>query len=179
MKPGKMLTLLDEMLRELPDLVGKDGPDWNSLKINYDQPLVHRLWLPWRKDYRINLHRLFPCHPDHALWHPHSWPSAVYVLSGNYTMRQGQAMTRNIRPKPTTTIRMSKGSSYEMTDQLSWHSVAPMKESFTVMLTGPLYENKWTEEDMKRLNLPKLKHNLGGLNKDERRLIRDMVYLLL
>lgn len=171
-----MLELLDELIEELPEMVGRGGPDWNNLKIDYDTPLVHRLWLPWRDEYRINLHKLFPCEPDQALWHPHSWPSAVMVLHGEYVMRQGEAKGRCDRPKVSTTVRMTKGSAYEMTNRLSWHSVAPTRETYTVMLTGPLYEDKWTEQDMQVLGLPKLKHDLGGLSKEEQTNMLDMIY---
>ena len=53
---------------------------------------------PWR-DCRIYLHRIYPCAPGEALFHPHLWPSAMRILSGEYEMAVGYGAGRVPRPR--------------------------------------------------------------------------------
>ena len=183
-----MLDLLNEALEELPDLIGRDGPEWNSLNIDYHCPIVKRIWINWREDYRINVHMIMPCSPEEALWHPHSWPSAMLVLGGKYEMGIGQEIikdkpwtSRIRRPSPVAKILMVPGSTYEMEDQGGWHYVAPIgpEPVFTVMLTGQPFERRLTEPERKLLKLPKPEFRLTSLSDREIEDIQTIGYLLL
>lgn len=180
-----MLSLLKEALEELPDLIGADGPEWNSLDINYHHPFVQRVWLPWREDYRINVHRIMPCSPEDALWHPHSWPSAMLVLDGEYEMGIGDEHTFGEEslwrrsPKIVAKVVLTTGSFYEMVKQSGWHYVAPRVPTYTVMLTGLPFEERLTEEDRKFLKLPKPEFRLTSLDDETVADIQTATYLLL
>jgi len=129
-----MLHLLKEALKELPDLLGRDGPSWNSLYIDYHKPFVSRVWIPWR-DNRINLHKIEPCLGSEALYHPHPWPSAMIVLDGAYMMNVGHGQGLE-KPPVAATMLMTRGSCYEMTDVDAWHSVQPLETTYSIMITG-------------------------------------------
>jgi len=144
-----LIQLMSMMARELPGLLAdavpgdhaflqrdaRAGDDHSAsacIRANLDpaQMNVERLWLQLG-ECRVNLHRIHNC--STALRHPHPWPSAVYVLTGEYRMGLGRVGS----DEPVATVLMRKGSAYEMLDPLGWHYVQPLgKPSFSIMLTG-------------------------------------------
>src|SRR5262245_32103375 len=82
-----MLDVLEAFEKELPRLLADEGA-WQSLYVDSHPPVVERLWRPWRAG-RAYLHRIHPCGPGEALFHPHPWPSAMRVLEGEYEMAIG------------------------------------------------------------------------------------------
>src|SRR5262249_46599352 len=82
-----MLEILAAVEKDLPRML-LDEAAWAGLFIDYPPPTVERLWRPWR-DYRVSLHRIFPCATGEALFHPHPWPSAMRILAGEYEMAVG------------------------------------------------------------------------------------------
>lgn len=130
-----MLALLDEALVEIPALLASPT-DWRGLRITYHPPRVDRAWRPWR-DYRLSIHRIYPCAPDEALLHPHPWPSAMRVLAGRYAMRIGYGAGTTAPPIAATVIAVA-GTTYAMIDPDAWHDVRPLDAPvLTVMLSGP------------------------------------------
>jgi len=130
-----MLALLSEAEAALPALL-EDASSWRSLRIDYHPPLVERLYRPWRDGLRLNLHRIHPCAPGAALFHPHPWPSAVKVLSGRYHMRIGYG-SGTTEPPVAAEATLTAGASYTMTDPDAWHDVRPLGgPSLSVMVTG-------------------------------------------
>ncbi|MFT5679577.1 MAG: hypothetical protein ACI8RZ_000481 [Myxococcota bacterium] len=128
-----MLELLADVESELPALLADGG--WRSLDIDYHPPRVERLYRPWR-DLRLNLHRIWPCEVNDALFHPHPWPSAMKVLSGTYRMAVGYG-AGTTTPPVMATILLRAGSCYEMSDPDAWHDVRPLGgPSLSIMLTG-------------------------------------------
>ena len=81
-----MFKRLREVEQELPDLLEKEI--WNGLYIDYHPPIVERVWTQVGEN-RIYLHRIHPCSEGEALFHPHPWPSAMRILSGEYEMGIG------------------------------------------------------------------------------------------
>jgi hypothetical protein len=131
-----MISLLNEALLDLPDLLSKD--DWESKLVDYETPHVERLYRPWREQYRLSLHRIFPC--EQPLFHPHPWPSAVTIVSGQYEMAIGYG-TGPTPPPVAATVVLSTGASYEMKEPDGWHSVNPICEpSLSVMVTDKPFE---------------------------------------
>ena len=130
-----MLTALEEIEAALPDLLA-DEAGWQSLYIDYHPPFVERLYRPWGPDLRVNLHRIWPCSPQESLFHPHPWPSAVRILSGQYRMRVGYGS--GVESPPTaSTVLLVPGASYEMTHPDAWHAVQPVGgPSLSLMVTG-------------------------------------------
>ncbi len=109
---------------------------WQSMYINYHQPYVMRLWRPWGNDLRIYLHKIYPCTRDKALLHPHPWPSAMKVVSGQYEMGVGYG-AGNEAPKIASTLTLPAGATYEMTDPDAWHYVRPIGgPAYSLMITG-------------------------------------------
>lgn len=129
-----MLDILYTVERELPGLL-QDENTWKSLYVDYHPPTVERLWLPWG-DYRINLHRIYPCARGEALFHPHPWPSAMRVLSGEYEMAVGYGQAETA--PPIAALMIASGDfRYEMTDPDAWHYVRPLDQpTMSLMVTG-------------------------------------------
>jgi hypothetical protein len=129
-----MFEVLHEAESELPALL-RDDASWNSVFIDYHPPTVERLWLPWR-DSRICLHRIHPCAPGEALFHPHPWPSVMRILCGEYEMAVGYGKGES--PPPIAALMIAAGDfRYEMTDPDAWHYVRPLREAtMSLMITG-------------------------------------------
>lgn len=146
---GQMLEVLFKLIRyKILDLILDEKTPWQTLDVLYETPRVQRLWVQ-HGDYRINLHRIFPC--DTALIHPHPWPSAVALLTGSYEMGVGHINSQS----SLATIQLSAGSSYEMIDPEGWHYVKPKEICLSIMLTGkPWPTNKTISQPGKGLNGP-------------------------
>jgi hypothetical protein len=129
-----MLNLLEAAEKELPRLL-RDEAGWNSLYIDYHPPTVERLWRPWG-ECRLALHRIHPCERGRALFHPHPWPSAMRILSGEYEMAVGYG--KGEEPPPVAALMIAAGDfRYEMTDPDAWHYVRPLgRPAMTLMVTG-------------------------------------------
>jgi len=129
-----MLEVLARLEAEMPALLA-DDTRWNSLDINYHPPFVERLWMPWGA-YRVSLHRIHPCEPSDALFHPHPWPSAMRILDGKYEMAIGYG-TGAVTPPIAARIIAGTDVRYEMTDPDAWHYVRPLERpAMTIMVTG-------------------------------------------
>lgn len=163
-----MLELLALVRFALPELLIDSGA-WNGFYIDYHPPTVERLWRQWGQ-YRVYLHRIHPCKPEEALFHPHPWPSAVEIVSGKYEMTVGYGED-NTSPPVAAKIIFVEGSSYEMTDINAWHAVRPLDGSSTsLMIAGPRW-NRWSPsgetkpkelDDQKRADLiGHFRHRLG------------------
>jgi hypothetical protein len=129
-----MLDVLEQVERALPGLLA-DGKSWTGLFIDYHPPTVERLWRRWG-DYRISLHRIHPCAAGEALFHPHPWPSAMRILSGEYEMAVGHGKGEE-EPPIAARLIASGQFCYEMTDPDAWHYVRPIGgPSWSLMVTG-------------------------------------------
>ncbi len=129
-----MLDILHRVENQLPEMLQEEA-DWNSLFIDYHPPVVERLWRQWF-EFRIYLHRIHPCEPGEALFHPHPWPSAMHVLDGAYEMAIGYG-TGEKEPPIAARIILRAGAEYEMTDPHSWHYVRPLDHpSMSLMIAG-------------------------------------------
>lgn len=159
-RPGAMLerlALAEELLSD-PELTLLSRPDaWSTLDVDYEEPRVERLWLPFdpdrrllgEGDHRLYGHRIHPCRseagqaPRRALRHRHSWPSAVRVLSGSYRMDTGSDFDDETWASVGATVELHAGSRYEMTEPGAWHSVEPIGgPSLSLMVSGPPWEAK-------------------------------------
>jgi hypothetical protein len=143
-----MLDILYAVEKELPGLL-QDERGWNSLYVDYHPPIVERLWRGWH-EYRINLHRMHPCEPGEALFHPHPWPSAMRVLAGEYEMAVGYGAGEAAPPFAALLIA-SGDFRYEMTDPDAWHYVRPIgAPTMSLMVTGKPWE-RWSPRSEKPL----------------------------
>ncbi len=129
-----MLDILAAVEKELPRLLA-DEADWKSLLVDYHPPTVERLWRQW-DGCRVYLHRILPCEPGAALFHPHPWPSAMRILDGEYAMAVGYG--KGMEPLPVAALLIVRGDfRYTMTDPDAWHYVRPIgRPSQSVMVTG-------------------------------------------
>jgi hypothetical protein len=114
---------------------------WDSLIINKRQPHTTRVFRMLPDGSRLCLHKFDYINKDggeEAFMHPHPWPAAFQIVMGTYEMKVGA--TPNIlhsSPEHILTTRLSHGSSYEITNPNTWHSVTPItKTVHTVMLNG-------------------------------------------
>jgi hypothetical protein len=131
---GAMLELLDEVLAAVPALIDNPG-EWGSLVINRRKPFTYRASTTWR-GYRVCLHRFEACDEEEALLHPHPWPGAFAVVRGSYLMGVGFSADRLAKPSQVLRTVMGPGSRYEIVTPLTWHSVVPREECYTVMVNG-------------------------------------------
>lgn len=133
MEKGDLLNKLYEIEHRLPLLLTSPTL-WNTLDVDYEPPRVERLWHQFDDTYRVYLHRTHPC--EKGLFHPHPWPSAVHVLSGQYLMDVGWSEAAG-PPPVAATIKLCGDAEYEMLDPRGWHSVRPLAvPSLSVMITG-------------------------------------------
>jgi hypothetical protein len=135
-----MLEVLSRVEAALPALL-RDEAGWQTLDIDYHPPHVERVWRPW-SEYRVSLHRIHPCLPGEALFHPHPWPSAMRIVDGGYEMAVGYG-TGSTPPPVAARIVGAGDFRYEMTEPDAWHYVRPIdRPAMTIMVTG----NPWTRE---------------------------------
>lgn len=128
------LTVLKELEPEVPKLLVK--PDlWQSLLVDYEPPIVERLWTQLPGNVRLFLHRIHPC--EHAFYHPHPWPSAIKVVSGVYEMLVGCHDTFFTRDQGVAArLELPAGTYYEMNNSWGYHSVRPLGgSSLSLMVT--------------------------------------------
>jgi hypothetical protein len=144
---GEMLQALAKTEAALPSLLADPATPWNTLDVDYEPPRVERLWLQTGA-YRLYLHRIHPC--AHALFHPHPWPSAVLIVSGEYEMAVGHGhpdgdpfFPKAVPPADVLQV-LTRGARYEMNHPFGWHSVRPLnKPSLSVMVTGKPFEMQY------------------------------------
>lgn len=129
-----MLDLLDDVLKAIPDLM--DHPaEWGSLVINRRKPYTYRAFTTWR-GYRVCLHRFEACDEEEAVLHPHPWPGAFAIVQGSYLMGVGYSDDRLAQPRQVLRTILGPGSRYEIVGPLTWHSVVPREECYTLMVNG-------------------------------------------
>jgi len=136
MNDDQALEALDRALQRLPELV-EDQSRWESLVIDRKKPWTYRVSTFLDELWRVSLHRFATCDEDEASLHPHPWPGAFAILRGRYLMALGRSETRTERPKSVAKLLMNEGSRYAITEPLTWHSVSPLVECYTVMVNGP------------------------------------------
>ena len=105
MRPGELLEALDDFMitQNFYKFLADHKPgSWKTLDVNYEPPQVHRMWVQ-HGDYRVNLHRIFPC--KMPIYHPHPWPSVILVLDGEYEMGVGTEDVEAARVVPTVVMR--------------------------------------------------------------------------
>lgn len=138
-----MLQTLNEVISDLPNLILNAFQEGTvrTMYIDYEKPIVYRIWFPY-KDGRIYLHRINKLETNEkAFLHFHEWESAMAIYHGKYEMGIGISDTDD-EPKINTKFILSPESKYEMVDPTAWHYVKPLKDTYTLMVTGKLNGRK-------------------------------------
>jgi len=132
------LSTFAAALADLPTLLASPA-GWHGLAIDYHPPRVDRAWRAWR-DCRLAIHRIYPCAPGEALFHPHPWPSIVHLVTGRYAMNLGRGP--GLAPPPIAAhVIASAGTTYAMLDPDAWHDVRPLDApTLSIMLSGPPWQ---------------------------------------
>lgn len=133
-----MLIALSAARFALPDLM-KDRTRWSSLIVNRRKPWTYRAFTNFEyngHDLRVCLHRFATCEEHESFLHPHPWPGAFVLLSGRYVMNVGLSVDRFSRPATALKVILGPGSRYAITNPLTWHSVTPLEECWTIMVNG-------------------------------------------
>lgn len=161
-----MLQVLAQVEKNLRPMLQEGVDAWESLLIDYHHPYVDRLWRQVGP-YRVFLHRIHPIpggdHPP--LFHPHSWPSAMRIVRGSYRMALGYGEGDH-EPPVAATVILEGGSSYEMTDPNTWHSVSPQLRP---VLTLMVADEPWDRSIRSIPDIAYPKKTLGPLD-DETKL---------
>ncbi len=134
----EMLKTLDRTIGGLLDgtILDLDKPqEWTSLLINRRKPWTYRAFKQVG-DVRVCLHRFAVCDDHEAFDHPHPWPGAFKIIKGSYKMTVGFSQNRTTHPEHVLTTVLNRGSSYAITNPMTWHSVIPLEECWTVMVNG-------------------------------------------
>lgn len=149
-----MIEMLKAALKELPNLL-ENRNNWDSLIVNRRKPYTYRVFMSLPDcvsplfNARICLHKFDVCHDHEAFSHPHPWPGAFIILSGGYQMKVGYSSTRESQPQDVLTTILSKHSIYEITNPLTWHSVIPLTETYTVMINGPTWDKEYAHTEVR------------------------------
>jgi hypothetical protein len=152
LKNGEMLATLLKIEAELPELL-KDSSRWKSLDVSYHPPRVERVFMQ-HGELRVSLHCIHPCERSEALFHPHPWPSAMRILSGNYEMAVGYGAGQS-EPPIAATVVAGPGTSYEMADPDAWHYVRPIGgPALTLMITTKPWSRSTPKSSEPLLELP-------------------------
>lgn len=150
MKNGEMTVKLISAMELLPELLRKKNI-WKSVYIDYNTPIVERMYTDIEDpDVRISLHKIHKCEDGEAFFHPHPWPSAMFLLSGLYKMDVGYGKGIE-EPEVSHTIYLNADSFYEMINPDAWHSVRPIRNSFTIMVSGKPWNRDMPKTPERRL----------------------------
>lgn len=135
-----MLDKLLEILLILPELIAKPEV-WDSLVINRRKPHTYRIFTKV-DDWRVCLHKFKPCDTHESFRHPHPWPAAFMILEGKYKMWIGQSFNQTGKPIDVSQHIMTKYSSYEIVNPLTWHAITPLQETYTIMINGTAWDKE-------------------------------------
>lgn len=134
---NKLLKIIKD---ELPAML-QDTGRWKSMVMNRYKPVINRAYTPVGEDL-LSLHRM-DCFgtKGKALFHPHPWPGAFYILKGNYKLKLGVTVDLIAKfPETAATIYLKENCSYEMPSPYTWHAVEPIDDcTYTIMLNGPTW----------------------------------------
>jgi hypothetical protein len=146
----KMLDKLDAVIAQLPSLLS-DFSIWDSIVVNLKKPHTYRVFTYLQNGDRVSLHKFEKCDSSEAFSHPHPWPGAFKILKGSYEMPiEYSCMGRvDCSPVAVSTFRLTAGSSYEIMNPYTWHSITPLEDTFTVMVN----ESPW-HPDFKHMLCP-------------------------
>ena len=69
------IQLLHDAVMALPKIMQSTSQKWNSLHVDYHKPYVDRVWTLWNPpnqtdEFRIFLHKIYPCTAEESLFHP-------------------------------------------------------------------------------------------------------------
>lgn len=143
-----MLDRLEDAIRTLPPLLA-DAGKWDSLFINRRKPHTYRVFTTLPDGLRLCLHKFEACEEREAFFHPDPWPGAFVILKGRYRMKVGLSQDRTSQPQEVATLLMREGSSYEIVNPMTWHSVIPLTTTYTVMVNGEPWSPDITHRDVK------------------------------
>lgn len=163
-----MLEKLQELLPQVyKDVVSEAG--WDSLIINRRKPHTYRIFKQY-DNLRVCLHKFEPCDSDEAFSHPHPWPGAFLVLYGGYEQTLGYSNDLTSKPEIVSREILKPGSMYEITNPKTWHSVRPLRTTYTIMVNGPPFESPHKEvrttkgKDLEKMSEQELIEQLGVFN---------------
>jgi len=135
---SQLASAIDSLQSGLLD----DISNWDSLIVNKRKPHTYRAFHFLESGVRICLHRFTTCEASDAFPHPHPWPGAFTVLDGRYLMHVGMSSQASGEPSNVITTELGVGSVYVITNPLTWHSVQPLTECYSIMVNGVPFENQ-------------------------------------
>lgn len=138
MNDEKMMGVLSAATSGLLRLM-EDRGRWSSLIINRRKPWTFRAFTNFEHEgekFRICLHRFETCDPEESFLHPHPWPGAFRILKGFYDMNVGLSVDRYSPPSRVAKLHLGPDAVYAITNPLTWHSVTPLEECYTIMVNG-------------------------------------------
>jgi hypothetical protein len=162
--PNTWMNRLEEMLPEIQECLQKPD-EWDSLIINRRRPFTWRAFRQFGEN-RVCVHMFEACEPHEAFAHPHPWPGAFLLLKGEYIHRVGYSKDRESEPEFLFSERVRPYSMYEITNQLTWHSVQPLRETWTIMLNGKPWDDSHSQtrttkgKDLESMNAEELQRHL-------------------
>lgn len=147
--PGEMLGILELLMPLLPEIILNKEQKWDSLIINRRKPHTYRIFTTLPSGLRVCLHKFKSCDEHESFSHPHPWPGAFTILSGKYKMNIGYSNDTLSKPQSVASFIMNKYSSYEIVEPLTWHSVIPLEDTYTVMINNAPFSSDIVHKDVK------------------------------
>lgn len=132
-KSSDFLAKLQESILILPGILSNRDA-WDSLIVNKRKPYTYRVFTTLPSGLRLCLHKFDPCHTHEAFIHPHPWAGAFIILKGGYKMMVGYSQNRESTYSEVATFLLGRHSSYQIINPLTWHSVIPLEETYTIMV---------------------------------------------
>jgi hypothetical protein len=136
-----MIEILQEMLPEIKadirsTLDAGTIETWQSLIIDRRKPHTYRVFKQFG-EHRVCLHRFEACDDSDAFAHPHPWPAAFLLLSGQYIQSIGGSVDLQSQPEFYMRELVRPRSMYEIINPLNWHKIQPLNTTYTLMINGP------------------------------------------
>jgi len=134
-----MIKKLHELLPLIYDRLNYPA-EWDSLVIDRRKPHTFRIFRRFDDVFRACLHTFHACEEKDAFAHPHPWPGAFLLLSGEYNHTVGFSL--DLESPPTFIYKevIRPFSTYEITHKQLWHKVQPTMTTHTIMINGLEWE---------------------------------------
>ena len=143
-----MLNELNSIVKHDLTKLLSDPSKWESLIINRRKPFTYRAFTYVDK-LRVSLHRFEECDESEAFVHPHPWPGAFLLVKGSYDMKLGYSKDRVSPPENVSRLILNQGARYEITSPLTWHSVTPLSECWTIMVNGDPWPSDFAHKEVR------------------------------
>lgn len=152
-----MIDKLQDLLPQVLDSLTNGDDEWDSLVINRRKPHTYRMFKHF-DGLRVCCHVFDQCDEEDAFAHPHPWPGAFLILSGEYIHTVG--FSPDLQSQPTFLYReiVRPFMMYEIVHKQTWHKVQPTVRTHTIMVNGEPWDGHNETRTTKGKDLDRLSY---------------------